>query len=143
MAEDAWSRFRKRDEQRAEEERQRLRESMKQINPDAEISEGDTPDRMLVDLLAKCDGMMEQITNLYNMWIQGIEKLPPSTHRRHLEDLIIKIQASPKNTANMKFRISQFLARYGTFKDKWERIAKDVESGKIVVKRRGGPPGKP
>lgn len=137
MAEDAWSRFRKRDEQRAEEERKALQSTMKELNPEAKISDGDTPEKVMIELLTKCEAMMEQISNLYNMWLQGLEKMPPTTHRRHLDDLILKIQAAPKNTANLKFRVTQFLTRYSTFKDKWERISKDVEAGKLVVKRRG------
>ncbi len=137
MAKDAWSRFREKDEQRVEEERKTLHEEMKKIDPSAKIGAGDTTDKILIELLTKCEVMMEQITNLYHMWIQGMERTPPVMQRRHLDDLILKIQTAPKPTTNLRFRVAEFHTRHGTFKDKWDRILKDVESGKIVPKRRG------
>lgn len=137
MAKDAWSRFREKEEARVEEEKKRLHEQMKTIDPNAEIGKATSTDQILIELLTKCEGMMEQITNLYNMWIQGLERTPPATQRKHLEDLILKVQAAPKQTTNIKFRVGQFQTRYSTYKDKWDRILKDVESGKVAVKRRG------
>lgn len=137
MAKDGWSRLREREEARIEEEKKKLHEQMKSIDPSAEIGSATTTDQILIELLSKCEGMMEQITNLYNMWVQGMERTPPVTQRKHLEDLILKIQAAPKPTTNLRFRVGQFHTKYGTYKDKWDRILKDVESGKLIVKRKG------
>jgi hypothetical protein len=133
---DPWARFRERDEKRVEEEKKTLHEGMRKIDPNAKIGESTTTDQILIDLLSKCEVMMEQITNLYGMWIQGMERMPPNERRRHLEDMLLKIQAAPKPSANLRFRVSEFLNKYSTYKDKWDRILKDVESGKIVVKRK-------
>jgi hypothetical protein len=132
---DPWARFRKKDEERVEEERKTLQTEMRKIDPNAEMS-ATTTDKVLIELLTKCEVMMEQITNLYGMWIQGMERMPPKVQRSHLEDLILKIQAAPKPTANLRFRVAEFHTKYSTFRDKWERILKDVESGKITVKRK-------
>jgi hypothetical protein len=137
MAKDAWARFREKDEKRVEEERKTLHEEMKKIDPSAKLGAGDTTDKMLIELLTKCEVMMEQITNLYGMWIQGIERTPPINQRRHLEDLILKVQAAPKPSTNLRFRVGEFNTKLNTFRDKWDRILKDVETGKIVPKRRG------
>jgi hypothetical protein len=137
MAKDAWSRFREKEEARVEEERKSVQEQMRKIDPSANIDEGATVDKLLIELLGKCEIMMEQISNLYNMWLNGMERTPPTVQRKHLEDLLLKIQAAPKPTANLKFRVSQFHTKYGTYKDKWDRLLKDVESGARVVKRRG------
>lgn len=138
MAKDknAWARFREKDEQRVQEEQKVLHEEMRKIDPNAKVGNGTTTDQVLIELLTKCDMMMEQITNLYGMWIQGMERMPPKTQRSHLEDLILKVQAAPKPTANLRFRVAEFNNKYYTYKDKWERILKDVESGKINVKRK-------
>ncbi|GEM_PF-1065001 len=138
MAKDknAWARFREKDEQRVQEEQKVLHEEMRKIDPNAKVGNGTTTDQVLIELLTKCDMMMEQITNLYGMWIQGMERMPPKTQRSHLEDLILKVQAAPKPTANLRFRVAEFNNKYSTYKDKWERILKDVESGKINVKRK-------
>jgi len=133
---DGWSRFRERDEQRVEEERSRLHEEMKRIDPKAEISEKTTTDQVLIELIGKCEVMLEQITNLYGMWINGFERTPPITQRSHLDDLILKIQAAPKPTPNLRFRVSEFQTKVHTYKDKWDRILKDVEAGRISVKRK-------
>lgn len=137
MAKDGWARFREREEARVEEERKQMQEQMRKIDPNARIDDRTTTDQLLIELLTKCEIMMEQITNLYGMWIQGMERTPPTVQRKHLEDLILKVNAAPKPSTNLKFRVSQFHTKYTTFKDKWDRILKDVESGKIVVKRRG------
>ncbi len=137
MAKDAWSRFREKEEARVEEEKKKMHEQMKQIDPSAEIGASTTTDQILIELLTKCEGMMEQITNLYNMWVQGMERTPPTTQRKHLDNMILKIQAAPKPTTNLKFRVAQFHTKFSTYKDKWDRLLKDVESGKLVVKRRG------
>ncbi len=137
MAKDAWSRFREKEEARIEEEKKDLKEQMRSIDPNADLDKATTTDQILIELLNKCEIMMEQITNLYNMWVQGMERTPPVTQRKHLEDLILKIQAAPKPTTNLRFRVGQFHTRYGTYKDKWDRLLKDVEAGKLVVKRRG------
>lgn len=136
MAKDAWSRFREKEEQRDEDNRKRMQEDMKKIDPEARVVEGATADKMMIELLTKCEIMMEQISSLYQMWIQGMERTPPINQRKHLEDLLLKIQTAPRPTANLKFRVSQFQTKYSMFKDKWDRLARDVETGKVVVKRR-------
>jgi hypothetical protein len=133
---DPWARFREKDERRVESENKQLHEEMRKIDPKAKVGTSTTTDQLLIELLAKCETMMEQITNLYGMWIQGMERLPPNVQRGHLNDLILKIQAAPKPTANLRFRVGEFHNRFSTYKDKWDRILKDVESGKIVVKRK-------
>ncbi|MBS1962628.1 MAG: hypothetical protein JST04_10455 [Bdellovibrionales bacterium] len=133
---DGWARFRERENERVEEERSRLQEEMRKIDPKVKLGETTTTDQVLIELLTKCEVMMEQITNLYGMWIQGLERTPPTVQRKHLEDLILKIQAAPKPTANLRFRVNEFHTKYNTYKDKWDRLLKDVEAGKVVVKRK-------
>jgi hypothetical protein len=133
---DAWARFREKDNKRVDEERKALHEEMRKIDPNAKLGHNSTADTVLVEMLQKCEVMMEQITNLYGMWIQGMERAPPIERRRHLDDLILKIQAAPKPTANLRFRVSEFHTKYSTYKDKWDRLLKDIEAGKITVKRK-------
>ncbi len=133
---DAWARFREKDEKRVEEERQTLHEEMRKIDPNAKIGTSTTTDQALIELLSKCEVMMEQITNLYGMWIQGMERAPPNERRRHLDDLILKIQAAAKPSANLRFRTAEFYTKFATYRDKWDRVLKDIESGKITVKRK-------
>lgn len=137
MAKDGWSRFRQKEEARIEEEKKQLHEQMKSLDPSAEIGNATTTDQILIELLSKCEIMMEQITNLYHMWVQGLERTPPISQRKHLEDLVMKIQTAPRPSTNLKFRVGQFQTRYNIYKDKWDRILKEVETGKLVVKRRG------
>ncbi len=137
MAKDGWSKFREKEERRDEEERQKIQAEMRKLNPSADFVEGATADKLMIELISKCETLMDQISNLYQMWIQGMERTPPVTQRKHLEDLVLKIQSASKPTANLRFRVAQFQTRYATFRDKWERIARDVETGKIVVRRRG------
>lgn len=91
----------------------------------------------LDEWLSKADTLIEQIQNLYQLYLNGMERLPPLTHRKQLEDLFShKINLAAKTSASLKFKSQQLLTKYTTYKDKWDRIHKDLESGKLLIKRK-------
>jgi hypothetical protein len=79
--------------------------------------------------------LIEQVNNLYQMYVGGAEKNPPIVQRKRLEELIHKVQMATKSTTTLRFLSSNLNSKFLTFKDKWEKLLKDLESGK--VKRRG------
>ena len=130
---DAWSRFRERDEERSQENKEK--------GPDIGLKgpkgvASQSSDDAVLDMIAKAEVMIEQVQNLYHMYISGLERLPPVTQRKLLEDLLQKIQSAPKPTASLNFRVSAFTAKLQTYREKWDKLMKDVESGKVSIKRK-------
>jgi hypothetical protein len=132
---DAWSRFRERDEQRDEEIKNQIENDLGGVKPGRApgASSGEAP---VLDLIAKAEVMLEQIQNLYHMYISGLERLPPVTQRKLLEDIATKILAAPKPTAALSFRANSFTTKIQTYRDKWDKLMRDVESGKISITRK-------
>jgi len=132
---DAWSRFRERDEQRDEQIKIESDSVLSEAKPGraAGAASGEAP---VLDLIAKAEVMLEQIQNLYHMYISGLERLPPVTQRKLLEDLAHKILAAPKPTASLSFRANSFTTKIQTYRDKWDKLMRDVESGKIAITRK-------
>lgn len=90
----------------------------------------------IFEMMAQGELLLEQIQNLYQMFVAGMERTPPVTHVKRLDDLMKALNAAGKPTATGKFQHSQFLAKVSMYKDKWDRLKKDIESGKVVVKRK-------
>ena len=140
-----WDRFRDREKEREEEERSKLKKETESVRLPGAAPSSQSPksgnqqqgtDYILVELIQKAESLMEQIQGLYNMYVAGMERTPPVTHRKHLEDIAFKIQNAAKTSAGLKFRAQQFHAKYQTYKDKWDRLMKDIESGKVIIKRK-------
>jgi hypothetical protein len=54
-----------------------------------------------------------------------------------LDDLSVRISQAAKPTAAIKFQVTQFMVKYSTYIDKWDRLQKDIESGRVIVRKRG------
>lgn len=88
----------------------------------------------LAELLARAEPMIEQLNNLYNMYVAGVEKRPPLEKRSQLDALVASLQNLHKPTAAQQFRWTTFYNHYLTHRDRWTKLLKDLEDGKI--KRR-------
>ncbi len=71
--------------------------------------------------------LMEQTHQLYQHYFNGVEKRPPAEKARFLEARIKEIERmNPPGTAT-RFKLSQFLAQYNTFKELWEKKLRERE----------------
>jgi hypothetical protein len=103
----------------------------------AEKEKEETPAQKMESLIVRIEPMIDQITNLYNQFGTGVERLPPTERRKQLEALITQLEALPKTNQTYKFRAQTVVGRYSLMTQRWDRILKDIESGKI--KRITGP----
>jgi hypothetical protein len=87
--------------------------------------------------------LIEQINNLYNMFVAGIEERAPIEKRKLLDKTMEQIMAAPKPTSASLFRYQTLLGHYHTYKDRWDRLLRDLESGKVARRRIGGTGAKP
>jgi len=83
------------------------------------------------ELIARAEPLIEQVNNLYAQFVSGAEKLPPHERRKQLDQLLSQLQLIQKPNATYNFKVSTLHARYVTMRDRWDRMMKDVESGKI------------
>lgn len=143
---DAWSRFRDREEQRDENLKKEVEkvlgenpEESKNKIVDGKKAAREAPQKPnenpVIRMITRADMMVEQVQHLFNMYIAGIEMTPPHTQRKQLQDLYQKIVIAPKNSTNILFRANQFVTKYNMYHDRWERLMKDIEIGKVIVRR--------
>jgi len=121
-----------------EEERERQLKKKGEIAPSLDNSESHVEfSEKLDDLTHRADTMIEQLNNLYHMFAVGIEKMAPITRRKQLDEIMVAIQMAPKMTPSSLFKTNNIQSRYHTHKERWDKLLKDLESGK--VKRVTGP----
>lgn len=96
----------------------------------------DIPDHFL-HLLQQAESLIDQINNLYQMYAVGVERLPPLEKEKVLDRTFLNAQSMPKPTPATRFRFSSLQGRYTSFKERWAKLIKDIDSGKI--KRVTGP----
>ncbi|MGK5081986.1 hypothetical protein WDW37_01680 [Bdellovibrionota bacterium FG-1] len=85
----------------------------------------------LIELIKRAEPLIEQVNGLYNQYVAGVESRPPIERRKHLDELMVSIQGLPKPTPAYQFRYQTLNASYLTHRERWERMCKDLESGKI------------
>jgi hypothetical protein len=83
------------------------------------------------ELITRAEPIIEQLNHLYQMFVLGTEKLPPLERRKQLDQLMTSLQMMPKSTPAAQFRYSSLQAQYTTYKERWEKMMKDLEAGKL------------
>lgn len=149
---DAWTRFREKENDREENLKKELNQALG-VDPNEsnqpkdgqkatrEMRSRETEQNPILKLIARADLMLEQIQHLYNMYVAGVEKTPPLTQRKQIEEMMSKLGGAPKNNQTILFRFNQFQTKYQTYKDRWDRLIKNIESGKVVVRKIEKPGG--
>lgn len=85
----------------------------------------------LDQLLEQAGPLIEQLNNLYNQYFAGAERNPPNERRKHLDQIMASIQLTHKPTAAIQFRCQTVHSAYITARDRWDRMLKDLETGKL------------
>lgn len=88
-------------------------------------------------LIQRAQPLIEQVNGLYTLFANGVERLPPHEKRKQLEQLMIQIQNTPKPNQTYSFKSNSLQSHFVTLRDRWDRLIRDIESGKI--KRPAGP----
>ncbi len=88
-------------------------------------------DQKLLQLLDQATPMIEQLNNLYNQFFSGMDRVPPIERRKQLDQMMASIMMTPKPTATLQFRAQTLNNSYISARDRWDRMLKDFESGKL------------
>ena len=71
--------------------------------------------------------LMEQTHNLYQHYFNNIEKRPPVEKARLLESRIKELERMSATVTAARYKISQFILQYKTFRELWDRKLRDKE----------------
>ncbi len=88
------------------------------------------PTQKLIELMDRSGPMMEQLNNLYAMYLSGVERRPPIERRQVLDALMQQISGLPRPTPALQFRVQTVLARYPAHKDRWDKLMREREQGR-------------
>jgi hypothetical protein len=98
-----------------------------------------SPSQVVTGLLADIEPMIEQVNTLYRMFGAGVERLPPVQKRAQLQRLVDQLMGAPKPTPTIRFRVGADVGKYNTMREKWDKLMKDIESGKVKPFVKSGP----
>jgi hypothetical protein len=116
--------------------RQKEDEADEQADAGAEVTGAGVPDtRKLEELIARAEPLIEQVNSLYMQYFAGTERKAPGERRLHLEQIMTSLLMMHKPTPAIRFRVGGIQSTYNQYRDRWDRMMRDVESGKL--KRRG------
>ncbi len=131
--EESRKRRRAREDEKEEEEKKKALSSSGPLNKESIQSIADE----LEQYIQKAGFLIEQLNNLYQMFMLGVEKFPPVERRKQLEQMMLALQSASKTSPSLIFKFNGVQSRYVTYRDRWDRLLKDLDSGKI--KRVTGP----
>lgn len=129
---DAWRRFREReDEKEKGEDAPSLRD--KRLATGLSPTPGPLPTNTqdIDKLVQQIEPLIEQVNNLYGMFFSGVEKRPPQEKRRLLDAMVMQLTNAPKPNPGVQFRSQTIIQRHQTHRDRWEKMMKDFEDGKL------------
>jgi len=78
-------------------------------------------------MLKTVDELIGQITQLYNMYANGVERAPPRTHVTRLESMMKKLDHAYRSSSADKFRYSQLKNKLNVYRERWEKSQKSLE----------------
>lgn len=98
---------------------------------------GDPAIDRLIEYYQRAEPMIEQLNNLYNQYVAGVDTHPPHERRKQLDQIMALLQGMAKPGPAYQFRYMTLNASYVTHRERWDRLMKDLETGRI--KRVAGP----
>jgi len=130
---DAWKRFRDREDEENEKEDTSLAAKRGATGKAdlAHVAKGASSNEKLQQLIDQATPLIEQLNNLYNQFFAGAERTPPIERRKQLDQTMASIMLSSKPTPQIQFRCQTLNQAYISARDRWDRMMKDWESGKL------------
>lgn len=83
--------------------------------------------------LVEFDKRIDALKQAYEMYFNGMEKLPPTSMRKEVVRLMRELEHRTfiRNTAQ-KFRLRSLIQRFTTYKHNWDRILRSIENGTYI-----------
>lgn len=92
----------------------------------AELPKEDDTEK-LQKMIGEITPQLEQLNQLYRMYVNGVEKRPPIELRSRVEAQLQRLTTASKNTLSVRFQYQQLHSKYISYRDLWERMLKQFE----------------
>ena len=88
------------------------------------------------DEMDKLEEVIRVVKNKYDQFFSGIQKMPPMTERRAVENLIHEMNKQKWRDNMRRFRFNTLTSRFNQYRELWGRKMREREEGPIEFKRR-------
>jgi hypothetical protein len=88
------------------------------------------------DEMDKLEEVIRVVKNKYDQFFSGIQKMPPMTERRAVENLIHEMNKQKMRDNTRRFRFNTLTSRFNQYRELWGRKMREREEGPIEFKRR-------
>jgi hypothetical protein len=85
--------------------------------------------------ILKLEQDIEILRVRYEQYFMGIERLQPVVLRGKVNKAILKSKLATARRAAIRFRFTRLVQKFRTYESMWDRILREIESGK---RKRGG-----
>lgn len=72
---------------------------------------------------------LAQLKARYELWIQGMERVPPVRQRDRLERQLRQLRREQPNNTAMRFKFQTVFARWTSLSTYWARVTRQIEEG--------------
>jgi len=86
-----------------------------------------------VDLKIKISALNEEIAlvdNKFHLYFLGEERIPPVKEFARLKQQVSILQNEKSSSVSGQFLASSFFSRFASYRNKWERLLRDIEEGR-------------
>lgn len=84
----------------------------------------------------KLEEIIRVVKNKYDQFFAGIQKMPPMTERRAVENFIHEMNKQKMRDNTRRFRFNTLTSRFNQYRELWGRKMREREEGPIEFKRR-------
>jgi hypothetical protein len=88
------------------------------------------------DEMDKLEEIIRVVKNKYDQFFAGIQKMPPMTERRAVENYIHEMNKQKMRDNTRRFRFNTLTSRFNQYRELWGRKMREREEGPIDFKRR-------
>jgi hypothetical protein len=86
-----------------------------------------------MNLKIKISALNEEIAlidNKFHLYFLGEEKTPPTKEFARLKQQVNMLQNEKSSSVSSQFLASSFFSRFASYRNKWERLLRDIEEGR-------------
>jgi hypothetical protein len=88
------------------------------------------------DEMDKLEEIIRVVKNKYDQFFAGIQKMPPMTERRAVENYIHEMNKQKMRDNTRRFRFNTLTSRFNQYRELWGRKMREREEGPLDFRRR-------
>jgi hypothetical protein len=143
VADDLWARKRREEEEEARELESAKERADQQAKSNKKLGFTGTVatpiSNQFAELIREAPILIEQLNHLYQQFINGVLSLPPREVRARLDHMMVVLMNDAKPTPTSRFQFSAVQASYASHCERWDKMLRGLESGKLKRVRDRGP----